>query len=736
MQLKGHPQKGGMEIRYGIKAGIVRALRWVYVYVPMPYILKKKCRDALSNRWLLAERLVRIARAQGVAETGVAAAEVQRQPPNSVDARDAPVTSSARAPEARRIESSHAMMRSIGYETQANHAPPAHGWAAKVMAFYLPQFHAIPENDDWWGKGFTEWTNVTRAIPQYEGHYQPHLPGELGFYDLRNGEIIRRQAELARMHGVHGFCFYFYWFAGRRLLEDPLLIFLNDKSIDFTFSLCWANENWTRRWDGHDHDVLMGQNHSPEDDFAFIDYVSKYMRDPRYLRIDGKPLLTVYRPSLLPNALKTADRWRKRCMENGIGEIYLAFTLSFDSFEPRQIGFDGAIEFPPNNTFPPNITSSVPLLNPNYSGAVYDWRCFVERSKFYSDPGYDIFRGVCPSWDNEARKPGRGTSLRYASPRGYEDWLCNAVRETAQRVKNADRKLVFVNAWNEWAEGAHLEPDARLGYAYLNSTTRALIRATEDECRSGCADRIVVVVHAFYPELLSEIVDFLNQWKISARLIVTTMPEKRETVRQALSYLKMPFDIREFENRGRDILPFLKVAGELINEGVQLVLKLHTKKSLHRQDGDVWRRDLLNKLAAPEKAEHALSAFNRNSSLTLMAPAGHILSMDTYWGSNADSVHYLCRRMGVESPDHEKALFPAGSMFYVRLDSIRPLLDCHLDECEFEPEKGQVDGTMPHAIERAFGVLATRNSGVMQSTDSDEIVGAKEYAYAPAAAKN
>jgi len=734
MQLNRTSAGGGVRRRYGIKTWIVRALRRMYVYAPLPHSLKTWCRDVLSNRSLLAERLVSVARAQRVAE--IAAAIVESQAGHRVDVCNVQAAPSTGGGAARRLENSHAMMKSIGYETQVEFAPQTTGWAVKVMAFYLPQFHAIPENDNWWGKGFTEWTNVTRAIPQYEGQHQPHLPGELGFYDLRNGEVLRRQAELARAHGVHGFCFYFYWFAGRRLLEDPLLIFLNDQSIDLAFSLCWANENWTRRWDGHDHDVLMGQKHSPEDDFAFIDYVSKYMRDPRYLRVDGKPLLTVYRPSLLPNALKTADRWRKRCRENGIGEIYLAFTLSFDSFEPREIGFDGAIEFPPNNTFPPNITSSTLLLNPNYSGAVYDWRCFVERSKSYSDPGYDIFRGVCPRWDNEARKPGRGTSLRYASPRGYEDWLCNAVRETVQRAKENDKRLVFVNAWNEWAEGAHLEPDARLGYAYLNSTARALLRATEEGCLSKRADRIVVVVHAFYPELLPEIVDFLNQWTIPARLIVTTVHDKLESVRQALSNLRMPLEIREFENRGRDILPFLKVAGELVNEGEQLVLKLHTKKSLHRQDGDLWRRDLLNKLAAHEKAEHALSAFNRNPSLALMAPAGHILSMDTYWGSNADSVNYLCRRMGVESPDHEKALFPAGSMFYVRLDSIRPLLDCHLDECEFEPERGQVDGTLPHAIERVFGVLATRNGAWMHSTDSDEIVGAKEYAYAPAAAKN
>lgn len=716
------------------KSQIIRGLRWVYVHMPMPHALKRWCRDVLGGNSRLGDRLIRAARAQGMLEAASESAAITVSQTGEAEIRSAAVT--VQDPVPRRLENSHAMMKSIGYETREEHAPPAQGWPAKVMAFYLPQFHAIPENDKWWGKGFTEWTNVTRAVPQYEGHYQPHLPGELGFYDLRNGGVLRRQVELARAHGVHGFCFYFYWFAGHRLLEDPLLTFLSDKSIDLAFSLCWANENWTRRWDGHDQDVLIGQKHSPEDDLAFIEYVSRYMRDPRYLTIDGKPQLTVYRPSLLPNARETAARWRKYCRENGIGEIYLALTLSFDSFKPEDIGFDGVIEFPPNNTFPPDITASALRLNPGFSGAVYDWRCYVERSKAYPTPSYDTFRGVCPSWDNEARKPGRGTSLKYSSPRGYEDWLCNAVRETTSRERNKDKQLVFVNAWNEWAEGAHLEPDARLGYAYLNATSRALRRAAENAPTRAGPDRVVVVVHAFYPELLPEIVQFLNQWTIPARVVATTVHGKREAVQRALANLKMPFEVREFVNRGRDILPFLKIAGELINAGEQLVLKLHTKKSLHREDGDAWRLDLLSKLAAPERVEFALGAFQQDSTLALMAPAGHILSMDTYWGSNADAVHYLCRRMGVEKPDHEKAVFPAGSMFYVRLNAIRPLLDSHLDESEFEPEAGQVDGTLPHAIERVFGVLATRNGARMRSTDDNDggqPEGAKEYAYAQAA---
>lgn len=373
-------------------------------------------------------------------------------------------------------------------------APQLSSKPVKLICFYLPQFHPISENDAWWGEGFTEWSNVRPAQPQFAGHYQPHIPGELGYYSLLDPAVQRRQTELAKLYGIEGFCFYFYWFGGKRLLETPIENFLKDASLDLPFCLCWANENWSRRWDGLDSEILIAQQHSPEDDLAFITHVSQYMRDARYIRIDGKPLLLVYRPSLLPSAKETAERWRTWCRANGIGDIYLAYTQSFEAVDPAKYGFDAAIEFPPNNSAPPNITNSVTPLTEDFGATVYDWRIFVERSEKYRRSDYKLFRSVCPAWDNTARRKNRSTVFLNSSPALYRRWLENAIQDTEQNHGNPEEQLIFINAWNEWAEGAYMEPDAHYGYAYLQATRDALSPTDGNQDQS-----ILLVTHDCHP---------------------------------------------------------------------------------------------------------------------------------------------------------------------------------------------------------------------------------------------
>ena len=345
-----------------------------------------------------------------------------------------------------------------------------------ALAFYLPQFHPIPENDEWWGKGFTEWANVGRSEAMFTGHVQPRLPADFGFYDLRLPEVMQQQAALARQFGLKGFCFHYYWFDGKRLLERPLENLLNHPEIDIPFCLCWANENWTRRWDGQESEVLIAQNHSADDDIAMIGDVARYMNDPRYYKVDGKPLFFVYRPDILPEPRDTIERWRAHCRDIGIGEIMVAGALTFGLKNPAALGFDIAVEFPPH-AYPGESLrqcyDETDAASRDFVGAILDYQSYVDTAlKVNFAAECDVIRTAIPGWDNTPRRGLRGTVFLKAEPDRYQTVLTELI-ERAEPVGDA-RPLVMINAWNEWAEGAYLEPDRPFGHAFLNATARAL----------------------------------------------------------------------------------------------------------------------------------------------------------------------------------------------------------------------------------------------------------------------
>lgn len=360
----------------------------------------------------------------------------------------------------------------VGSEALPADAPTS--YPLKAIAYYLPQFHAIRENDEWWGKGFTEWTNVTKALPRYVGHKQPKLPADLGFYNLAEAETLRRQAELIKRSGVYGLCIHDYWFDGRKVLETPLRLLLDTPDIDIRFCLNWANENWTRHWDGTENDVLLEQRYESANPTAYAHSILPAVRDKRYIRIDGRPLIMVYRVDIIPNAARTFDSWREMFVREGEQNPYLVMAQSFWNTDPRPYGMDAAAGFPPHNVpvFDINDRNHLSLLDRGFEGHTRSYAHLREQTLAKKPTDYRLFPGVCPGWDNEARRPRRGVSFYNSGPGAFQDWLWDAAAY-AMKAPEAER-MVFINAWNEWAEGAVIEPDRHYGFANL-AAVRAVI---------------------------------------------------------------------------------------------------------------------------------------------------------------------------------------------------------------------------------------------------------------------
>jgi lipopolysaccharide biosynthesis protein len=358
----------------------------------------------------------------------------------------------------------------------------------RALAFYLPQYHPIPENDAWWGRGFTEWRNVAQAGSLYKGHVQPQIPADLGFYDLRLAETREDQAALAREHGIHGFVYYHYWFTGRRLLERPFDEVLASGRPDFPFALCWANEDWTRAWDGASGEVLVRQDYSADDDRAHIRSLLPAFADGRYVRVDGRPLFLVYTASRLPEPRRTTDLWREEAVRAGVGDLYLCrVDHDRERGDPTADGFDAAVDFQPDFTnlgrarrrsIPARAVRRLHLTNQAYRWhRIYDYTTFVDRMLARPPVAYKRFPGVTPGWDNTPRRRRKAVIIGDSTPAEYERWL--TVVLDGFTPFGAGEDLVFLNAWNEWAEGNHLEPCRRWGRAYLEATRRALTAAGE-----------------------------------------------------------------------------------------------------------------------------------------------------------------------------------------------------------------------------------------------------------------
>jgi lipopolysaccharide biosynthesis protein len=371
----------------------------------------------------------------------------------------------------------------------------------RPIAFHLPQFHPIPENDAWWGKGFTEWANVTKAKPLFKGHYQPHLPADLGFYDLRVPEVREEQAKLANEYGIYGFCYYHYWFNGKRLLERPVEEILKSGKPDFPFMLCWANENWSRTWDGGDNVILMRQEYSDRDAQLHCQALIPYFRDERYIKIGYKPVFVVYKPQIIPGVERYIDTFRGEAQKAGI-ELYICAVENQETVDDAMFSFvfDAAIEFQPQSKFLLNFMEETfdkkyhqsfgkkiygRMLNKLRQTEAYEY--MIHKIRFHLDYNeyvdyvlanykyaetYKRFPGVSPMWDNTSRRGKKAFLLKNSNPEKYAQWL-KFHYENFAPLSEAEN-FIFINAWNEWAEGNHLEPCQKWGHSFLEATKKVI----------------------------------------------------------------------------------------------------------------------------------------------------------------------------------------------------------------------------------------------------------------------
>lgn len=591
----------------------------------------------------------------------------------------------------------------------------------KALAFYLPQFHRFKENDEWWGKGFMEWTNTKKAKPHFEGHYQPREPhDDIGYYTLDNIETIKKQVELAKRHGIYGFCFYYYWFSGKRLMEKPVDLLLEHPEIDFPFCLCWANENWSRTWDGSDNDILIKQNYSKDDHFKFINDIKKYINDKRYIKVDGKPIILIYNPTQIPDLEDLIKDWRKCALEIGIGEllIWTKNDLARDDFKNMEFS-DAEFDFAPNGIGHPGcmVTGLDTSKAYDYTQMVSDIEhLYIEH--FTPKPFY---YSCTMGWDNSARRKENYKIYYSYSLNAFYKWLRTIIYQTRYRNPE-DRRFIFINAWNEWAEGTYLEPDKKYGYANINTLSRALFDLTlntqlkitnnESEKLTDLNKKIAIQIHVFYTDLMNEIINNLNKIPYKYDLFISTdSVSKVKEINNALNKKinnALNIVVENFDNRGRDVLPFLLQMKDRI-KNYDYICHLHTKKSNTVSYGDEWRKNLyFNLFGSVANIQSIFYTFENNSNIGIIYPKYYkeILNLIGI-GGNKDNLNRLLDRINITKMDnYDDLLFPAGTMFWAKVDALMPLFSIEFTINDFLEEKGQIDGTMAHAIERSLCLIA------------------------------
>ena len=615
--------------------------------------------------------------------------------------------------------------------------------AVRILAFFLPQFHRDAVNEQAWGRGFTEWRNVTKARPLFAAHQQPKLPADLGFYNLTNPDAWREQQELASRFGVEGFVLYHYWFAGVCPLEASLRTLLAHPEIDQRFCLCWANESWTRRWDGGNEEVILGQDYAGESPELLADYLLPFLRDSRCIRDGDRPLYLVYRPDALPDPADFLGRLRAQLRSHGL-EISLGRVLSFRADPQDALAglFDFAVQFPVHGShgqvnpcvatkplrevFDPLQLTKTSVMN-YIAWAHEQARCY-QQLLVGSAGGVPVFPTVMPDFDNTARRGNRGGTL-FVNHRShaFREWT-EAVLQMVRRINFVKQRrfvrqpFLFLASWNEWAEGSVMEPSLQLGYHHLNELYRACVVTDPEREEMLQASRLgfrrrhsdALVYHLYYPDLVHEAARTLKRCvgRFDVYLSVSSLISAPH-LHQLVDACDGNVLISQFPNCGYDIYPLLRMITDpdlQLCDHYRWILKLHSKRSDHRSDGNQWSEALQDALCD-------LDLNDIHPQVGMVMPEMSTLRVADFVGSNSKELRVILRLLNVPESALQRGHFAAGSMYLMRTDCFVAFQRQLPKLVELLSEEGyRVDGSYAHAIERCMQFLAYGSGLHMRSS--------------------
>ena len=572
----------------------------------------------------------------------------------------------------------------------------------KVIAFYSPKF--ILTNDTL-NNSKNEWSYVINAKPLFGSHNQPRKPGDeinyLGYYNISGPEIIKKQVELAKSHGIFGFAIYYYWLSGKTFYENLLDIYLNNKDIDFPFFLIWKNGNYSN----NDINII-------KDSELFIKDIKKYINDPRYIKINEKPVVGINQVLKINAYIDMIKIWREKAKEYEIGDIYILLNLNNYNIE-NITGinlFDAAYDFPPFDGENFNIANS---SSQAYTSLLYHNKNFIAKN-------FTIFRGSMLEWDDSPLKGINGTIFQEYSPEKF--YMLNRLLFKWTQENNNSSKFVFVNSWNEWSKGSYLEPDQRYGYASINSLSKALFNINFRDNNYNLSNlinsiKVAIQAHIFYFDLIYEIIKKTNNIPVKFDLYITTVSEyKKDYIERFIKGKTKAnkYEIKVVMNKGRDVLPLLTQLKNVV-KNYKYLCHIHTKKSKHNKMYRSWRQYLYdNLLGSEETVSEILTDFENNEKLGFILPESYnniILNHGKQLNPiNKNNINFL---LNTTFPDKKYQVgkildFPIGNMFWSRVSAIHQIFEINILD-QFPKEKWQTDCTIMHAIERFWLFLVKIN---------------------------